>query len=216
MKDLAQYPVSFPYGSILPPYTAAHPHRGNDRAAPNQTPITVSGAQIGLVGMTGLADGFHCHIQEWLKSYDNVRRPLNEFKPGTVIETGFHPEFGNFVSIQNADGWVDTYCHMSRIDVAKGKVIGGNDMVVDDALARRLYSLSTLMAQPGNQPDRQPTLKEIQDAIGRDAIAFCDYLMGTAPWGGNWNKVKHYDEDVKNAAAGTNAKVLEKGTYKVL
>lgn len=77
------------------------------------------------------------------------------------------------------------------------KIIEGEDMKVDDALARRLYSLSTLMAVDGDAPDRQPTMEEIQTAIGRDAVEFCDYLMSTLPWGANWNKVKHYDEDVK-------------------
>lgn len=74
----------------------------------------------------------------------------------------------------------------------------GDDMIIDDALARRLLTLSTLLAQDGNAPDRQPTTQEIQDAVGRDAVAYCDYLMSTVPWGNNWNKVKHYNEDVAN------------------
>lgn len=81
------------------------------------------------------------------------------------------------------------------------KVIqGGEDMTVDDALARRLLSLSTLMAQPGTDPDRQPTTKEVEDLIGKDAVQACDELMSYSPWGANWNKVKHYDEDVASAA----------------
>lgn len=89
----------------------------------------------------------------------------------------------------------------------------GDDMTVDDTLARRLLSLSTLMAQPGTAPDRQPTQAEVQNLIGRDAVQACDSLMSTSPWGDNWNKVKHYDEDVKNA--GGNATILKPGKYQV-
>ncbi len=82
---------------------------------------------------------------------------------------------------------------------------GGNvDNVNYDALVRRILSVSTLMAQPGNAPDRQPTQAEMEDGIARariDTVAYIDNLLGTAPWGANWNKVKHYDEDVKNAAS---------------
>lgn len=76
---------------------------------------------------------------------------------------------------------------------------GGTVDINYDALVRRLLSLSTLMAQPGNAPDRQPTTQEMEDGISRtklDIVAYIDNLMGTAPWGANWNKVKHYNEDV--------------------
>jgi hypothetical protein len=93
-----------------------------------------------------------------------------------------------------------------------------DNMTIDDALARRLLSLSTLLAQPGTEPDRQPTTQEIKDSIGRDPVEYIDYLMSTVPYGVNWNKVKHYDEDLAAAQAqlpGGEPTILKPGTYKV-
>lgn len=42
-----------------------------------------------------------------------------------MVETGYNDQWGNYVSI-NVQGWNDTYCHLSRIDVVKGQVIGEN------------------------------------------------------------------------------------------
>lgn len=73
---------------------------------------------------------------------------------------------------------------------------------VTDTGARALLTLSTLMAQPGLAPDRQPTIQEVENLIGRNLVDAVNSLTSTAPWGGNWNKVKHYDEDVAAAKAG--------------
>lgn len=141
MKPLDQYPVSFPFGSTAPPYNPSHPHRGNDRAAPIGTPIIVTGATIGFVGMTGLATGPHCHTQEWQGSKLNVRKPQNEFKPGTVVEvdrdgTSGDRSLGKYVTIQNADGWNTSYCHMNVTNAKVGDIIkqGGNMPYVDQAV----------------------------------------------------------------------------------
>lgn len=79
----------------------------------------------------------------------------------------------------------------------------GDDMSkqsLTDAEARRLLSLSTLLAQPGTLPDRQPTKQEVENLIGRELIDACDQLMTYTPWQQNWNKVKHYDIDVNGDA----------------
>lgn len=128
MKDLATYPISFPYGSTAPPYTSSHPHRGDDRACPANTPVIIQGVTVGLVGMTGWATGYHCHIQEWLNSKTNVRKPQNAFKGGTVTEvdpvgnTG-DGSWGKYVTISNDDGWNSSYCHLNEVKVAVGDKI---------------------------------------------------------------------------------------------
>ena len=53
---------------------------------------------------------------------------MNEFKGGTVI--GVYPNslgdgtFGKFIDIQTDDGWVDSYCHLSQINVQVGQKVG--------------------------------------------------------------------------------------------
>lgn len=125
------YTVNFPYGATSDPYSLSRPHKGDDRPCPEGTPVTINGQQIGLTGATGYVFGAHLHIQEWNGSYGNVRKPQNAFKPGKVINvdrnaTQGDRSFGKFIDVQNADGWVDSYCHLSRIDVNVGDIIGGN------------------------------------------------------------------------------------------
>jgi murein DD-endopeptidase MepM/ murein hydrolase activator NlpD len=43
--------------------------------------------------------------------------------PGLVIEASYAPDLGNYVKIRHFLGLVSTYGHLSRIDVAKGKLI---------------------------------------------------------------------------------------------
>lgn len=136
------YAINFPYGATSEPYSATRPHRGNDRPCPTGTPIVIGGTVIGLTGATGFVSGPHLHIQEHTAdNYANVRKPQNEFKPGTVI--GVYPNskgdgtFGKFIDIQNSDGWVDSYCHLSQINVQVGQKVG-EDMpdIISESTAR--------------------------------------------------------------------------------
>lgn len=134
MRDLSSYPISFPYGVTTAPYNPSHPHRGDDRAAPLNTPVVVQGVTIGLVGMTGFATGPHCHNQEWQGNKLNVRKPQNAFKGGTVSEvdpignTG-DGSLGKYVTVRNDDGWNTSYCHLNVVKVKVGdKLQGGQNM----------------------------------------------------------------------------------------
>ena len=125
----SDYAVNFPYGATTDPYSKIRPHRGNDRPCPAGTPIVIGGTTIGLTGATGMVSGPHLHIQEHTAgNYANTRKPQNEFKPGTVI--GVYPNslgdgtFGKFIDIQTDDGWVDSYCHLSQINVQVGQKVG--------------------------------------------------------------------------------------------
>lgn len=136
MRDAASYPISFPYGSTDPPYSPQHKHRGDDRACPTGTPIIIGGTTIGMTGATGFVIGAHLHIQEFKDDYSNVRKPQNAFKPGivTVIDpngTIGDGTFGKFVVTQNADGWSDSYCHLSQINVKVGQRIGDSMPDID-------------------------------------------------------------------------------------
>lgn len=129
--NVADYPVTLAYGVYgVAGYTKEHPHRGRDFGCPSGTPLVVGGQQIGLSGATGKVTGPHCHVQEWKGDYANTREPNNAFQPGTVVNidpngTQGDGTFGKFITIRNADGWNNSYCHLSEIDVKVGDVIGG-------------------------------------------------------------------------------------------
>lgn len=124
MRDLSQYPVSYPYGAITAPYSPAHPHRGDDRAAPLGTPIIIRGVTIGLVGSTGMSTGPHCHIQKRINN--QIVNPqgggLNII--GVVEQAGENSEAGKYVRIrETSTGNLWSYFHLSKILVKVGDKI---------------------------------------------------------------------------------------------
>lgn len=75
---------------------------------------------------------------------------------------------------------------------------GETDMV-DDAGARELLTMSTLLAQDGDAPDRQPTVQEVTNLIGRTYPDAMNQIMSYQPYKNNLAKVKYYDADVNKA-----------------
>lgn len=218
MKDLAQYPVTFPYGSTTSPYTSSHPHRGNDRAAPLGTPIVVCGKTIGFVGMTGKADGYHCHTQEWRNNHLDVRKPLNEFKPGTVTEvdvdgTTGDKSFGKYVTIRSSDGWSTTYCHMNMTNAKVGDIIG-EEVEMTEAQAREMALRIGLLGLMSEAQVNDPAWMDYQwRHIQADPYNYPAGLAKQIYDGHDWQlaayKAGHYDEDV--AKVGGNPKVTVNG-----
>lgn len=143
--SVQDFPINFPYGATSAPYSAAHPHRGDDRACPVGTAVIIGGQTIGLTGATGNVTGAHLHLQEWKDNYANTRKPQNSFQGGTVTNidpTGTQGDgsFGKFITIQTSDGWNDTYCHLSQINVKIGDVVG-MDKVDQNASKQLQFSL---------------------------------------------------------------------------
>lgn len=133
MKPANQYPVTFPYGATSPPYSPGSPHRGNDRACPTGTPIIIGSTTIGLTGNTGFSTGPHLHTQAGSdQGTQNTFNPSSlEFKPGTVvaIRTVDEKAWGKYITIKVGTGKYITYAHLSKVNVAVGKVIKGGVMV---------------------------------------------------------------------------------------
>lgn len=49
--------------------------------------------------------------------------PVHACAPGMVIEAGTRADLGNYVRVRHLFGLVSTYGHLSRLDVAKGRLI---------------------------------------------------------------------------------------------
>jgi hypothetical protein len=88
-----------------------------------------------------------------------------------------------------------------------------NEMV-DDATARAMLTATTLLAQNGDTPDRQPTKEEVENLIGRTPLDALKQVMTYEPWKHNLAKVKYYDHDVNNSGGGSFT-VLGPGKYEV-
>lgn len=174
------YPVYFPYGATSPPYSAAHPHLGDDCCNVWGEEVEIEGIVIGLVGATGDAydsegrrgtkAAAHLHSQEWLSSVTNTRKPQNKFKPGIVVAAGTASEWGNYVTIRNDDGWNTTYAHLEKVFVNPGQLITGGNMTLtaEDVDA---FILATLY--------RNATEQDIKDFTGKSLIELRDAVDRT-------------------------------------
>lgn len=210
----SDYKISFPYGATSAPYSPSHPHRGDDRACPTGTPVVINGVTIGLTGATGFVDGPHLHVQEWHNNYLDIRKPQNAFKGGIVTNidpngTQGDGSFGKFITVKTADGWSDSYCHLSEIKVKIGQelkaVQGGNDMYPNQGDLTNFYNST---GWPGHPPN------------GNDIAYWC-YGTGNANWSKGADDVwkdlmytvtQYVLAHPKPAPAGTK---LNKGNYYV-
>lgn len=183
----SDYPIYFPYGATSAPYSLAHPHRGDDRCNILGTPVVVVGTQIGLVGATGKVfdaagnqgtpGAAHLHLQEWHGDVANTRKPQNSFKGGTVVAATSSSDFGNYVTIQCADGWNDSYCHLSQINVKVGDKLGVDMIIPDQDNYYGRYSKSMSQIRGADINGRGFTREEFRkNFVGQDSFKMLESM----------------------------------------
>lgn len=86
-------------------------------------------------------------------------------------------------------------------------LLKGDDMV-DDAGAREILTITGILAQPGDAPDRQPTLDEINNLIGKPYLQALQEVSQFEPYKHNLAKIKYYDIDIQTI--GKQLKELQK------
>lgn len=55
--------------------------------------------------------------------------PIVAAADGVVVVAEYHPEFGNMIDIDHGDGLISRYAHLSRLDVATGRLIKRGDAI---------------------------------------------------------------------------------------
>ncbi|HEX6734986.1 MAG TPA: M23 family metallopeptidase [Azonexus sp.] len=58
-----------------------------------------------------------------------VGTPIVAAADGVVLVAEYHPEFGNMVDIDHGDGLTSRYAHLSRLDVAAGRLVMRGDEI---------------------------------------------------------------------------------------
>ena len=174
MAQAADYPVSFPFGATSHPYTAASPHKGEDRACPTGTPVLVNGVAIGLVGNSGLSFGSHLHIGKFTQNGTLMPPNGQGFHFGTarVLTVSADATNGNYVRLL-ADGYCYVYLHLSKTLVTVGQTLNatlptpqqpqGDEMIANHDQAQKLYKML--------RPNSNPSSDELNSTAGRRSFA---------------------------------------------
>ncbi len=125
--------------------------------------------------------------------------------PGSPVRTG-QPVAKSGATGQGITG---AHCHfgVSKVPVEQvtsfdqyidpDEWLKGEQMIITEPEFRRIWSLSGFDVGP---EARQPTEKEIEDAVGREFNEFMDYWINTTPVNERITKGAYYDQDVDTAA----------------
>lgn len=249
MAQITDYPISFPYGATDGTYyytpTPSHPktanwvnnfHRGTDVAITN-SPIIIGDTQIGISGSTGAAAGPHCHVQAGTDQ--NAQAVIDSApyvgKPGTVVQTGYGSQWGNFV-VLHVDNVYVVYCHMSRIDVNVGTVIHAEDNVAIIQNADNWHSRCNKVMQ--RERGRDLAAGELDPWYGQDFLHYVEAVedstdadnwynlgnLGRQAQTGNWQQqitdrnqwVADRDKTITDLTSKLNAANLTIAGYKTI
>lgn len=174
------YQITFPFGATAAPYSPSNPHKGDDRAMPTGTPVTVNGKSIALSGNSGQSTGAHLHLQ---KNVNGV--PTNPQGQGFDLDspvvdgTGYDQFNGNYVRLRDKQGVLWYYLHLSEILVKQGDRIGG-DVLTDD-ITKYLYGAFT---------GREPNQGELDSWRGRETSLLVVTLVQSKEAHDRFNAVK--------------------------
>lgn len=199
MKEVSAYPITTPYG-IVPGYPLNGGfHRGEDRAAPQGTPVIVNGVTIGLVGTTGASTGSHLHLGKWV---NGIVMPPNgqgfTLKNPYVDSTGYDSVNGNYIRLKDSNGVLWVYLHLSKVNVIKGQVLK------EDEVPARIAT-KEMIQDMGRSYGWEPTPEYLAVWVGRDAVD-CWYDLSGQP------VVKQAQKD-KYGSTPANVTKLGKGLY---
>lgn len=122
------------------------------------------------------------------------------------------PSLTVFEQMAGVSPRVRTYTNLNG--VLGGLRLKGEDMILDESMFRRIWSLNGFDVGPSG---RQPSAKEISEAVGREFNEFIDYWITTTPVKERIAKGAFYDQDVAAAKAGAPVKAtpLKPGIYSV-
>lgn len=181
MRSAAEYPVTFGYraqdgywygaGGKIGLY-----HRGNDRPTPTGSPIIIGPHTIGWTGATGKVSGPHLHTQAMVPGTNQDVNPAPyEFKFGTVVEAGWHHQWGNYVRMR-VSGVDIIYAHLSKINVRANQVISapqpqGDNEVADRNQVNNIYK--AVLFREGDE-------NGLNAYTGRNANAVIADMLGSA------------------------------------
>lgn len=198
------YPITFPYGATSPPYSATHPHSGEDRKMPVGTPVEVSGVVIGLSGNTGQSTGAHLHVQKRIN--DIITHPLGSGFDvvGTVVETGENDEIGKFVRIQaGSQKW--SYFHLSEIRVNEGDIIKKKEETVMFNEGNVRYWFTYFVGREANANDIE-FAKRYMNGQNGGLVAYLDqgivHHPGFVPAFQREDRIKELEQQLKDAQNG--------------
>lgn len=199
---------------------------GQDERFRGQCPQPV-GLYVQALGLVFPANGnAYLYWDNGIPGYEKIAAG-NPIKEGDIIvwRKDFPPSNGSgHIDVAAQDGTIANFVAWDSnwyppLKLAKLSHLGNNnnyiagylrrigDEMVDDAGARLILSSSMFLAQDGDTPDRQPTLDEVKNLVGRTYNDALTQVMGYQPWKDNYAKIKYYDQDVKNAGGAAQTKL---------